>query len=149
MKYTEYSCNSNPQKQILYQDIMKLKPIIKVAYMCHKKNFMQLVWNWWFRYCHLQGNKYTRQQRHVNRRPYQAGSSAKFPKVPRQLLPNVQLCSAGVTLKPRNNEQTQRKNQLQLKTNTHLFPSHFQLKILKQQQQGTWCSVWTYFPGTG
>jgi len=107
---------------------------------------MQLVWNWWFRYCHLQGNKCTRQQKHVNRRPYQAGSSAKFLKVPGQVLPNAQLCCADVTLKPQNNEQTQRKSQLQLKTNTHLFPSHFQLKIFKQQQQGTWCSVWTYFP---
>jgi len=25
MKYTEDSCNSNPQKKIIYQDIMKLK----------------------------------------------------------------------------------------------------------------------------
>jgi len=42
----------------------------------------------------------------------------------------AQLCSAGVTLKPQNNEQTQRKSLLHLKTNTHLFPSHFQLKAL-------------------
>jgi len=73
---------------------------------------------------------YTKRQQHVSRRPYQAGSSTKFPEVPMQLLPNAQLCSAGVTLKPQNNEQMQRKSQLQLKTNTHLFPSNFQLKYL-------------------
>jgi hypothetical protein len=149
MKYTKFSCNSNPQNKLLSGYYEVKKPIINVGYACYTKNFMQLVWNWWFHYCHLQGDKYTRQQQHVNRCPYQAGSSAKFPKVPRQLLPNAQLCSPGVTLKPQNNDQTQRKSQLQLKTNTHLFPSHFQLKILKQQQQGTWCSDWTYIPGIG
>jgi hypothetical protein len=53
IKYTQYSCNSSTQKQIIYRDIMRQKPLIKVGYMYYAKNFKQPVCNWWFQYCYL------------------------------------------------------------------------------------------------